>query len=291
MLNFDFLLGKSPTDFQCPSGTCISPLLLCDGWDNCADGADETLDMCNQANNRRESDKMSDRKTVIVFIVVCGLVIFFVLYVWQMCRNKFVGAGINEPKDNEAMDPLSPGIHKSTHVSKLNGVTDNVRLSTLKSPATVANSYDRNNITGASSSTTNGSIGCYPINPPPSPETTATSQTTCSNSYRPYNRHYKRSIQPPPPSPCSTDAQTCDESDSNYTSKSQTLRGGRYTPTYHQRHTMHSASLRKGHRYYREPFPPPPTPGSQSEVDNYTAEIPPSPYFPPYPPPPSSVPQ
>lgn len=203
-----------------------------------------------------------------------------------MCRNKFVGAGINEPKDNEAMDPLSPGTHKSAHVSKLNGVTDNVRLSTLNSRTTVANSYDRNNITGASSSTTNGSIG-YPINPPPSPETTATSQTTCSNSYRPYNRHYKRSIQPPPPSPCSTDAHTCDESDSNYTSKSQTLRG-RYTPNYHQRHAMHSASLRKGHRYYdREPFPPPPTPGSQSSP-------PPSPsstYFAPYPPPPSPVPQ
>lgn len=71
------------------------------------------------------------------------------------------------------------------------------------------NSYDRNNITGASSSTTtNGSLICYPSNPPPSPATTS----TLHNSY-PY-KHYKVINQAPPTTPCSTDV--C-ESDSNYT--------------------------------------------------------------------------
>lgn len=284
---------KQPQDFHCPSSNvCISPLALCDGWDNCADGADETIDICNQVHNQRVSDKMSDRKTMIVFIVVIALIILFMLYVWQMCRSKFVGAGINEPKDDQAMDPLSPATHKSAHMSKMNGATDNVRMSTINSRTSVASSYDRNNITGASSSTTNGSIG-FPKNPPPSPETTATSQTTRSNSYRPYNRHYKMSNKPPPPSPCSTDV--CDESDSNYTTKSLTLRG-RYVPNQ-----MNTASLRKGRYCYdREPYPPPPTPGSHyhSDAGNLPESCPPSPgsrsstYFSrsPLPPPPSPVP-
>lgn len=120
-----------------------------------------------------------------------------------ICRAKLAGA-VNEPKDDQAMDPLSPATHKPTHVSKLAAVSDNVRMSTLNSRTTVANSYDRNNITGASSSTTNGSIGY--INPPPSPETTR------ANSHYRYNRKYKNVNKPPPPSPAET-TDFCDESD------------------------------------------------------------------------------
>lgn len=203
----------------------------------------------------------------------------------QMCRTKLAGTSINEPKDDQAMDPLSPNLNKTAHVSKINSVSDNVRMSTLNSRVTLANSYDRNNITGASSSTTNGSIG-FPLNPPPSPETTATSQTThCS--YRPYNRHYIRVNQAPPPSPCSTDV--CDESDSNYTTKlplrNTNTSGGRSNP-----------SLRKA-RYCYEPYPPPPTPRSHyhSDAGHMPESCPPSPgsrssthtYLPP---PPSPVP-
>lgn len=282
---------KQPSDFQCPSGTCISMLLLCDGWDNCADGADETLEICNQAHNRRVSDKMSDNKSIFVIVVVILSVIGLLGYVGQMCRNKFVGAGMHEQKDDQAMEALSPDTQKTGHVSKQNA--DNMHMSTMNSRNTVPNSYDRNNITGASSSTTNGSIG-YPVNPPPSPETTATSQTTRSNSHRPYNRHYKLSNKPPPPSPCSTDV--CDESDSNYTAKV----AGRYTPNHQQHHTNTGGS-RKGRyysRYEREPYPPPPTPGSHyhSDAGNLPESCPPSPssrsstYFSPLPPPPSPVP-
>lgn len=277
---------KDPQDFQCPSNkVCISPQLLCDGWDNCADGADETAEICNQALNKRVTNKMSDRKSIVVFVIVITVIVSFVLYMSKMCRNKLVGGGINEPKDDQTMDPLSPNTHKTSHVSRINMGADAVRMSTLNSRNTVANSYDRNNITGASSSITNDSIG-YPFNPPPSPETTATSQTTRSNSYRPYNRHYKISNQPPPPSPCSTDI--CDESDSNYTSKSLTLRGRRM-PSH-----SNSASLRKGrYSYDRDPYyPPPPTPQHESDA-GMSESCPPSPrstYFAPLPPPPSPVP-
>lgn len=252
---------------------CISQSLLCDGWEQCADGADESPENCNIATNRR-IPTTSDREIFIIAAVVVMIIVFSVAYVVNahrsnICRAKLT-SNSNEPKDDQSADPLSPNLHKNIRVSKIASVADAVRMSTLNS-RTSANSYDRNHITGASSSTTNGSslIGYPPINPPPSPATTATS-TRC-NSYRPY-RHYKVINQPPPPTPCSTDV--CDESDSNYTTKS---------------------NGKSRHRYERyEPYPPPPTPGSHYHSDNISC--PPSPssrsstYFSPLPPPPSPVP-
>jgi len=147
----------------------------------------------------------------VVILIVMVLIIFFIVYILQICRTKFADT-IREPKEDQASAPLSPGGLNSLRMSKITSVADAVRLTTLS--RTSMNSYDRNNITGASSSTTtNGSslIG-YPSNPPPSPATTS----TLHNSY-PY-KHYKVINQAPPTTPCSTDACTdvC-ESDSNYT--------------------------------------------------------------------------
>lgn len=283
---------KNIQDFQCPiNKVCISVSLLCDGWDHCADGADEAPETCHQISNRR-IPASSDKETFIIVSVVLMIIIFSLVYILNtrlnICRSKF-SANSNEPKDDHASDPLSPGSHK-TRVMKITSPGDTVRMSTLNSRTSLPNSYDRNHITGASSSTTNGSslIG-YPLNPPPSPATTATS-TRC-NSYRPY-RHYKVINQPPPPTPCSTDV--CDESDSNYTSKSNGGGGDG---------CIGGSSSGGGHktryRYEREPYPPPPTPGSHyhSDIGCILPEsCPPSPgsrsstYFSPLPPPPSPVP-
>ncbi len=266
-------------DFQCPiNKVCIPQSQLCDGWEQCADGADESPENCNIATNRRIS-ATSEKEIFIIVSVVLMIIIFSIVYVLNarrsnICRSK-LSSNSNEPKDDQSADPLSPNLHKNIRVSKIASVADAVRMSNLHS-RTSTNSYDRNHITGASSSTTNGSslIGYPPINPPPSPATTATS-TRC-NSYRPY-RHYKVINQPPPPTPCSTDV--CDESDSNYTTKS---------------------NGKSRYRYEREPYPPPPTPGSHyhSDIGNIMPEsCPPSPssrsshtYFSPLPPPPSPVP-
>lgn len=86
-------------------------------------------------------------------------------------------------------------------------MADAVRLTTMSRNS--MNSYDRNNITGASSSTTNGSLIGYPSNPPPSPATTST-----HNSY-PY-KHYKVINQAPPTTPCSSTPCT-DVCESDYT--------------------------------------------------------------------------
>lgn len=260
---------KNPQDFQCPiNKVCVSATFLCDGWDNCADGADEAPELCSQTNRRIAP--ASDKKTFIIVTVVVVVLAFSVAYFWQLCRSKLTGSS-NEPKDDPSADPLSP----SVRVAKIVSVADAVRMSTLNRSSNTG-SYDRNNITGASSSATHTSsfIG-YPINPPPSPATTTTS-TRC-NSYRPY-RHYKIINQPPPPTPCSTDV--CDESDSNYTAKSN------------------GADHKSRYRYEREPYPPPPTPGSyyHSDFGAMPESCPPSPssrsstYFSPLPPPPSPVP-
>jgi low density lipoprotein receptor-related protein 5/6 len=198
---------KKPEDFQCPSNqVCIPSSLMCDGWEHCADGADESPDLCNSVNNRRAAPQ-TDTRTLVVVLGIIVIVIFLFVYLLNLCRTKFAN-NMREPKEDQASAPLSPGnINKNMRVAKISSVADAVRLSSLNS----RNSYDRNHITGASSSTTNGSLIGYPSNPPPSPATTAGS--TIHNNY-PY-KHYKIINKPPPPTPCSTDI--CDESDSNYT--------------------------------------------------------------------------
>lgn len=260
-------------EYRCAvNRVCIAKTFLCDGMENCADGADEDVEECNRVISRH-SPPTSEKKTIIIFFVIVSIGLITFAYVLVTCRSKCKTNGL-EPKDDQAADPLSPQLNKNLRVTKIASVADAVRMSTLNS-RTSFNSYDRNHITGASSSATNGSslIGYPPLNPPPSP---ATTMASTRNSYRPY-RHYKIINQPPPPTPCSTDV--CDESDSNYTSKSNSCGKSRF-------------------RYDMEPYPPPPTPRSHyhSDIGIMLESCPPSPssrsstYFSPFPPPPSPVP-
>lgn len=272
--------------FRCPGNkVCIPLSQMCDGWDHCADGSDESAETCHI--DIRDAVQPSNKKNFIIIIVVVMLVLFFGAYILQIWKTKLSGNN-DEPKDDQAGAPLSPNANKNNRITKLATPADAIRMSTLNS-RTSMNSYDRNHITGASSSTTNGSsMKGYPLNPPPSPATTA-----ASTRYSPY-RHYKTINQPPPPTPCSTDV--CDESDSIYTSKSH------HRHFHHHRHYRsngdsggtHSGSSgsKSRYRYDSEPYPPPPTPRSHYHSD-MPESCPPSPssrsstYFAPLPPPPS----
>lgn len=167
----------------------------------------------------------------VIILLICLITVRNVRRI-RMCRAKLVTNSITDPKDDQSLDPLSPVIQKSIHVPRIHSMSNDVLMSTLNSRTAGTNSYDRNNITGASSSTTNVSIA-YPINPPPSPEETAR-----IDNYRPYNRYYKTINKPPPPSPCSTDICTDvgDESDEYRcrSTRSQPLLCDSYSNNIHQ---------------------------------------------------------
>ncbi|GJQ65548.1 hypothetical protein Trydic_g7648 [Trypoxylus dichotomus] len=249
--------------FQCPkTGVCISTSLLCDGVDNCADGADEFKSACKEANRLTAQKSGSGIITTVIMTIMSVVVALTALF--YILRRKCDVVEMPHEQTEDLLNPSqSHGQIKGNKIRKT--MPDVLGMTTINGSQT--STYDRNNITGASSSTNGSSVGCYPretLNPPPSPATTAASTrgSSPSSRYRPY-RHYRAINQPPPPTPCSTDV--CDESDYNYpTSRS---------------------------RYDGGPFPPPPTPRSHCHSES----CPPSPssrsstYFSPLPPPPSPV--
>lgn len=266
---------SGPHNFQCPgTGVCIPAKYLCDGWDHCADGADELPTFC--AQRRKDSQyPLGGSKASYIIGILAGIAgVTFMVWGVFYCRRRMESR--NFPPDDRACDPLSPKPHSHKpggvcpsnsngsrpmllegHSKSASKASEGVRMSTLG-----MNSYDRNNITGASSSVTNGSSGGgryprEPLNPPPSPATTAPSSSAASR-HRPY-RHYRLINQPPPPTPCSTDV--CDESDCTVS----------YPPL--------------GVGLYLEAPPPTPCPPSPPSPSSRSST-----YFSPLPPPPSPVP-
>lgn len=249
---------KSHDEYRCPlTDVCIPVSLLCDGMDNCADGADERASVCSYPKKHISITK-DDSNALLITIVCVALVVALLCIIIFLIRKRIQNSEVILRDQSE--DPLNPmQVHLPLKVQNIihKGIPDVVRSS----------SYNRDNITGASSSTNDSSLIGYPcetLNPPPSPATTAASTRNSSPSarYRPY-RHYKLINQPPPPTPCSTDV--CDESDYNYSTRSH---------------------------YDCGSIPPPPTPRSHCHSES----CPPSPssrsstYFNPLPPPPSPVP-
>lgn len=165
--------------------------------------------------------------------------------------------------DSLALKPLQNGSIPKQRMQ------DSGRMSMFNG-STTSNSYDRNHITGASSSSTSNGMYSgvgYPaetLNPPPSPATTAESRRCCATNptrHRPY-RHYRSINQPPPPTPCSTDV--CDESDYGYRPQ---------TESEYMTYSRGTAS-----ECDSDPFPPPPTPSScPPSPSNYYNPPPPSP--------------
>ncbi|KAK4886602.1 hypothetical protein RN001_002873 [Aquatica leii] len=252
---------KVTDEYRCPlTDVCISSSLLCDGMDNCADGADEHKSVCMDANRYTANHKSGTSTLIVVILIIISVVIGFSVLFLFLCRRL---NGSNSTVHDQSEDPLSP-MQPRMRIKVQSKIPDVVHMSMLN--GSHSSSYDRNHITGASSSTNSSNRMCYPretLNPPPSPATTAASTRGSSptSRYRPY-RHYRSINQPPPPTPCSTDV--CDESDYNYPTR---------------------------YRYEGGPIPPPPTPRSHCHSES----CPPSPssrsstYFSPLPPPPSPI--
>lgn len=274
-------------EFLCPATKeCIKMIAVCDGVQNCADGYDEKRKNCDNAAGLKneEANKHQDHSTYAVGTVIAILSLIGIAVVGFMCKRK-----THSPIDNEeSVDMMvANSIHSSRnykeHSSRKNVCIMPPSNGSISFTLPRSSFYDRNHVTGASSSSSGGTPFPQTLNPPPSPVTSqytyshyCPSHVAPSTSMRSY-RNYRSRNRPPPPTPCSTDV--CDDSEPNYPLRS------RY---YLSSQTEFSYDSDPNH-------PPPPTPRSQYLSDDNGESYPPSPstersFCKPYPPPPSPAP-
>ncbi|XP_006642533.3 low-density lipoprotein receptor-related protein 5 [Lepisosteus oculatus] len=272
-----------PNQFRCRTNQCILKKQQCDSFSDCSDDSDELF--CEY--NSPPSDLQAHSSTIgpVIGIILSVFVMGGMYFVCQrvVCR-RYKGPNGAFPTEYISGTPhvplnfIAPGSSQHGTFTGIScGKSVRSSMSLMGSSGSGAPLYDRNHVTGASSSSSASTKGTfYPqiLNPPPSPATDrslynteifySSNSPSTTRSYRPY---LLRGIAPPT-TPCSTDV--CD---SDYTT-----------------------SRWKTNKYYidlnsdSDPYPPPPTPRSQ--YLSAEESCPPSPstersYFHLCPPPPS----
>ncbi|NXC19759.1 LRP5 protein, partial [Corythaeola cristata] len=272
-----------PNQFQCASSQCILLKQQCDSFPDCIDGSDEL--MCEKT--KPASDESQPHSSAIGPVIGIILSLFVMGGMYFVCQRVVCQryAGPNSPFPHEyvsgtphvPLNFIAPGSSQHGTFTGISCGKSMISSMSLMGGSSGAPLYDRNHVTGASSSSSSSTKATfYPqiLNPPPSPATDrslynaemfySSNIPSTTRSYRPY---LIRGIAPPT-TPCSTDV--CD---SDYTT-----------------------SRWKANKYYidlnsdSDPYPPPPTPRSQ--YMSAEESCPPSPatersYFHLYPPPPS----
>ncbi|XP_031420163.1 low-density lipoprotein receptor-related protein 5 isoform X2 [Clupea harengus] len=276
-----------PNQFRCSNSLCILKKQQCDSYSDCADNSDEMY--CDYFMPPPGEGLPTHTSTVVP--VICIILSVFVMggmyFVCQrmVCRcykgpngafpHEYISGTPHVPLNFIAPSNSQHGTFTGKGISCGKSMMSSVSL--MGSSSSGAPLYDRNHVTGASSSSSSSTKGVfYPqiLNPPPSPATDrslynaeifySSNSPSTTRSYRPY---MMRGMAPPT-TPCSTDV--CD---SDYTT-----------------------SRWKSNKYYMDlnsdsdPYPPPPTPRSQ--YLSAEESCPPSPstersYFHLCPPPPS----
>ncbi|XP_075422854.1 low-density lipoprotein receptor-related protein 5 isoform X1 [Ascaphus truei] len=268
--------------FRCASGQCIMTKQQCDAFPDCSDSSDELI-----CEIKLPSEETPSHRSVIGPVIGIILSLFVMGGVYFVCQRVVCQryTGPNGPFPHEYISgtphvPLNFIATGSSQPGTYTGISCGkpmISSMSLMGGSSGAPLYDRNHVTGASSSSSSSTKATlYPqiLNPPPSPATDrslyntevfySSNSPSTTRSYRPY---IIRGIAPPT-TPCSTDV--CD---SDYTT-----------------------SRWKANKYYMDlnsdsdPYPPPPTPRSQ--YMSAEESCPPSPttersYFHLYPPPPS----
>ncbi|KAL4830050.1 hypothetical protein H8958_013925 [Nasalis larvatus] len=272
-----------PNQFRCASGQCVLIKQQCDSFPDCIDGSDEL--MCEIT--KPPSDDSPAHSSAIGPVIGIILSLFVMGGVYFVCQRvvcqRYAGANGPFPHEYVSGTPhvplnfIAPGGSQHgpfTGIACGKSMMSSVSLMGGRGGVPL---YDRNHVTGASSSSSSSTKATlYPpiLNPPPSPATDPSLynmdmfySSNIPATARPYRPYIIRGMAPPT-TPCSTDVY-----DSDY-----------------------STSRWKASKYYldlnsdSDPYPPPPTPHSQymSAEDS----CPPSPatersYFHLFPPPPS----
>ena len=324
--------------FLCGSGECLDNALRCDETPQCRDRSDEencckdgpcpvsscegphcpnsaplqpscTGDHCTPATTKARHNATHYAIAIVVGVVFLIVVIAIILF----CRYKTRRAPLAD--DDISKKPLNPALLSDvqptpphTLTSRGGGKSSQSGLLSIGgSSVSGLAPYDRNHVTGASSSSSTGTQ--YPhetLNPPPSPVTERSAHTGCGGGgssgaggqycsshsvstvrsarkhhhhhhhHRPHrskHHHHHQHIPPPPNTPPSTDV--CEDSEPH--------------PGKRFRYYFNNSLVELN--YDSDPYPPPPTPRRYFSDD---VSCPPSPstersYYNPYPPPPSPV--
>ncbi|KAJ8249123.1 hypothetical protein GJAV_G00231420 [Gymnothorax javanicus] len=272
-----------PNQFRCGNSQCILKKQQCDSYSDCADNSDEVF--CEFLSPSSSDPGHTSTIGPVIGIILSVFVMGGMYFVCQrvVCR-RYKGPNGAFPHEYISGTPhvplnfIAPGSSQHGTFTGIScGKSMMSSMSLMGSSSSGAPLYDRNHVTGASSSSSSSTKGAfYPqiLNPPPSPATDrslyngeifySSNSPSTTRSYRPY---LMRGVAPPT-TPCSTDV--CD---SDYTT-----------------------SRWKSNKYYMDlnsdsdPYPPPPTPRSQ--YLSAEESCPPSPstersYFHLCPPPPS----